>query len=321
MAPTIITVVIPYYNTGYVVRRALQSVLRQTYRYFEIIIVNDGSADDIEKIAKEFQKIDERIKYVKHEYNRGLSAARNTGIKNANGQYIAFLDADDEWLPKKLQQQFEIFQNSQVQDEKLGVVFSGTIFIKLNGQKSYAIPPFNGFILHELLKSNFIFAGGSNCLIKKVVFEHCGLFDESDAMHNKQDYEMWIRIAQKFKFFLVRKFHVKCYISKGISYEVTKRTPLKGVKASQYILKKHQKILEKYPKAYSNHFKFIGVQFLWAGITKKAKRYFKKSLVIYLRNYTSYLYLFISLLGSHIGKKFMLRISNLPIIKTIYPYK
>ncbi len=320
MAHTIISVVIPYYNTGYSVRRALQSVLRQTYRYFEIIIVNDGSTDDIEKIANEFQKIDERIKYVKHEFNRGLSAARNTGIKNATGQYIAFLDADDEWLPKKLQQQFEIFQNSQIQDEKLGVVLSGTIFIKMNGQKSYAIPPFDGFILRELLKSNFIFAGGSNCLIKKVVFEHCGLFDESDAMRNRQDYEMWIRIAQKFKFFLVRQYHVKCYISKGISYEVTKRTPLKGVKASQYILKKHEKILEKYPKAYSNHFKFIGVQFLWAGITKKAREYLKKSIKIYPLNYPSYIYFFISLLGGTIGRLIMKIILGLQIFNKNYPY-
>ena len=94
--PTV-SVIIPTYNRAHLVGRAIKSVLNQTYRDFEIIVVDDGSTDNTKDIIKEFQKKDKRIKYIPYEKNKGGSAARNTGIKAAKGEYIAFLDSDDEW--------------------------------------------------------------------------------------------------------------------------------------------------------------------------------------------------------------------------------
>lgn len=98
--PTV-SVVIPTYNRAHLVGRAIQSVLNQTYQDFEIIVVDDGSTDNTEEVVKSFN--DPRIRYIRHDQNRGGSAARNTGIKMARGEYIAFQDSDDEWLPEKLE--------------------------------------------------------------------------------------------------------------------------------------------------------------------------------------------------------------------------
>ena len=107
--PTV-SIIIPTYNRAHLIGRAIQSVLNQTYQNFEIIVVDDGSTDNTEEMIKEFQKHDKRIKYIRHEKNRGGAAARNTGIKVARGEYIAFQDSDDEWLPEKLEKQMDVFQ-------------------------------------------------------------------------------------------------------------------------------------------------------------------------------------------------------------------
>ena len=94
-----VSVIIPTYNRAHLVGRAIRSVLNQTYQDFEIIVVDDCSTDNTEEIVKGFN--DHRIRYMRHDRNRGGSAARNTGIKASQGKYIAFLDSDDERLLKK----------------------------------------------------------------------------------------------------------------------------------------------------------------------------------------------------------------------------
>ncbi|PET00263.1 glycosyl transferase family 2 [Priestia megaterium] len=96
----LVSVVIPTYNRGNIIENTINSVLNQTYSNLEIIIVDDCSNDNTEDVVKSFH--DERIKYIKHTKNSNGSVARNTGIKNSNGEYIAFLDSDDEWFPEKI---------------------------------------------------------------------------------------------------------------------------------------------------------------------------------------------------------------------------
>ena len=103
-----ISIVIPTYNRVDFLPKAIQSVLNQTYRNWEMIIVDDGSTDNTEEIVKGYKE--SRIQYIVHKYNLGLSAARNTGIKKSRGEYIAFLDSDDEWFPEKISCQMNIFQ-------------------------------------------------------------------------------------------------------------------------------------------------------------------------------------------------------------------
>lgn len=103
-----VSVIIPTYNRAHLIGRAIKSVLNQTYKDFEIIIVDDGSTDKTEEVVKDFK--DERVRYIRREKNKGGSAARNTGIKAARGEYIAFQDSDDEWLPEKLEKQMKAFE-------------------------------------------------------------------------------------------------------------------------------------------------------------------------------------------------------------------
>src|SRR4030042_5052103 len=105
--PTV-SIIIPTYNRAHLVMRAINSVLDQSFQDFEIIIVDDASRDNTEKMVSGIR--DKRIFYIRHEKNRGGSAARNTGIKQARGEYIAFLDSDDEWLPEKLEKQLKVLE-------------------------------------------------------------------------------------------------------------------------------------------------------------------------------------------------------------------
>lgn len=100
--PTV-SVVVPTYNRARMLHRSVESVLAQTYQDFELIVVDDGSTDYTETVANSYE--DDRLTYIRHEENHGASAARNTGIEYASGEYIAFLDSDDEWLPRKLERQ------------------------------------------------------------------------------------------------------------------------------------------------------------------------------------------------------------------------
>ncbi|WP_135855417.1 glycosyltransferase [Halorussus salinus] len=102
--PTV-SVVIPTYNRAELLTRAIDSVLAQTYDDFELLVVDDGSTDDTEEVVTGYD--DERVRYLAHDTNRGANPARNTGIEAAEGEYVAFLDSDDEWRPRKLDAQLD----------------------------------------------------------------------------------------------------------------------------------------------------------------------------------------------------------------------
>jgi len=97
-----VTVIVPTFNRGNMVARAVKSALAQTHNDLEVIVVDDGSVDETEKIIKQIAEEDSRLRYLKHQVNKGMQAARNTGVKAARGQYIAILDSDCEWLPENV---------------------------------------------------------------------------------------------------------------------------------------------------------------------------------------------------------------------------
>ena len=113
----IFTVVIPAYNREHVIARAINSVLNQTFQNFEIVVVDDGSKDNTRKVVESIH--DSRVRYVWQE-NKGATAARNTGVKNAQGDYVSFLDSDDEWFNTMLEKQYELYQS----DHNIGCVYS-----------------------------------------------------------------------------------------------------------------------------------------------------------------------------------------------------
>ncbi len=186
-----ISVIIPTYNRGYIITEAVESVLAQTYKDLEIIVVDDGSADNTREVLKPYR---DRIRYF-YQANKGVAAARNKGIEEAEGKFIAFLDSDDLWLPEKLELQKELFDNRP----ELGLVYTRFWRIYAESGKKKLKPKDGylkeGYICPQVLFKYLVWAG--SVMARKACFCKAGGFDPSLPL--VQDRDMWIRIAREFR--------------------------------------------------------------------------------------------------------------------------
>ena len=186
-----VSVIIPAYNKADLTVKAVESVMQQTYSNIEIIVVDDGSTDHTKEKLKCFS---EKIRYI-HKENGGACSARNLGIREASGDYIALLDCDDIYYPKKI----EISVFCLESDPDYGFISTaaykidedGTIISEFLGAEQ---PP-SGWILSRLVIRNQII--NSTVLVKKACFKQVGYFDEKIFI--PADYDMWTRLAEKFK--------------------------------------------------------------------------------------------------------------------------
>jgi glycosyltransferase involved in cell wall biosynthesis len=194
----LVSVIIPTYNTGKFLAQAVQSVLEQTYRRYEVIVVDDGSTDETKGVLRAF---DGHIRYL-YQQNRGPSAARNAGITVAEGQYICFLDADDWWVPNKLEAQADFLTCHR----DIGLVFSDEEEVEAHKVFSRSLLAKRRFYpeivtgrpiqeaFRKLLIENFI--PTSTVMARRECFVKAGLFDES--LRVVEDRDMWLRIAANF---------------------------------------------------------------------------------------------------------------------------
>ena len=281
-----VSVIIPTYNRTNLLPRAIKSVLNQTFKDFELIIVDDCSTDNTEEVIRKFQKKDKRIKHIRHEKNRGLSAVRNTGIRITKGEYIGFLDDDDEWLPEKLEKQIKLFSSSP--DKKLG--FVACDYLEINSNTGavfrYNIPKYkNAF--KTLLKSTSL-CNSSNTIVKRNVLDDVGFFDEN--LEVGEDRDMWIRIAQKYDFDFVPELLFRYYIHQN---NITKTTSnLRKTKDEERIIEKYKDIYTKFPKLYSNELRWVVRAFILGYNLIKGRSYLKQSIKYNKLNIRSYLYYF-----------------------------
>ncbi|WP_017746882.1 glycosyltransferase family 2 protein [Scytonema hofmannii] len=199
-----ISVIIPAYNAELTIGETIDSVLQQTFKDFEIIVINDGSQDRTLEILQSIQ--DDRLKVISYE-NGGLCVARNRGIARASGNFIAFLDADDVWTPDKLELQLAAFE----EHPEAGVVYSWTYFMYVNEQRkaiSFIPSPQHsctGNVYKTLLVDNFIHSG-SNTLIRKQAIDSVGEFDP--ACTGSADWDYWLRLSLHWHFIAVPKYQV-----------------------------------------------------------------------------------------------------------------
>lgn len=196
----LVSVIIPTYNRKDVVIAAIESVVNQEYKNFEFIVIDDGSTDGTKEYIEEmFPDI-----VVIRQENQGVSSARNLGIKNAKGGYIAFLDSDDRWLPNKLLRQVEYIREYPEYD----ICHTEEIWyrnnIRVNPMQKHQDDSADLFA--KSLRICII--STSSVLIKKTVFDDIGLYD-SDLVAC-EDYDLWIRITAKYKvLFLAEKLVIK----------------------------------------------------------------------------------------------------------------
>lgn len=199
MNEMIVSVIIPAFNSEQYIAECIDSVLVQTFQDFEIIIIDDGSTDDTVSIISEYKN--DRIKLF-HQDNSGSAAARNYGVKQSSGIWIAFIDADDIWLPDKLQKQLEHCSNQAWSHTDL--FFHGSFYPKYTKATDFT-SKHSGFILNNLLVENSI--GTSSVVLKKEIFHELGGFNTD--LRALQDWDLWLRIAEKYQ---------ACYIDQPLVY-------------------------------------------------------------------------------------------------------
>lgn len=265
--PTV-SVIIPAYNRVHLVGRSIRSVLNQTYQDFELIVVDDGSTDNTEEVVKEFQKQDRRVKYIKHEKNKGASAARNTGIKNSLGYFLSFLDSDDQWLRNKLECDVKILN-----DNKDCVICStGHTFIDEKTGKIVGKSIFNEqFVSQKIVLRGECIATNDFTAVKKVVLD-IGGFDEK--LPARQDWDFWIRITSVGLGVQVPINTVNKYVMHADQISAGLKNKLTGTIT---LLEKHKNLFSSDSLAYSKILNTIGLMFLLSNNSGEAVNYFKES--------------------------------------------
>ena len=285
----LVSVIIPTYGGGQFLHRTVDSVLAQTYKNIEIIVVDDNGIGTEKQLmtAETMQKYNncDNVKYVCHDINKNGSAARNTGVKNSKGVYIALLDDDDEFVENNI----EVLVNEleSLPGEYALTYCSGTIFLGEEKNRD-SLATESGSLLYEVLMHK-VTIGSSTLLIKKSVWDSLGGFDESFRRH--QDWEFTARVAAKYK--------VKAVDNIGcITHLEFRNSPKSAEKAYEYrehYLEKMRPLIEMLtPKQQKNVYVTnrmdIGVEFLkeknikrFNDIWKKTKPGFKGFAIVFKR--------------------------------------
>jgi glycosyltransferase involved in cell wall biosynthesis len=191
--PIEVSVIIPTYNRGWIIKEAIDSVLAQEFKDFELIVLDDGSTDNTLEILNSFQH---DIKVLRQR-NQGVSAARNRGIAEASGRFIAFLDSDDLWLPQKLFRQVEFFKknpDAQICQTEETWIRKG---VRVNPKKRHKKP--EGMIFEPSLALCLV--SPSAVMMRRSLFEKVGGFDET--LPACEDYDLWLRISCRYPVYLI----------------------------------------------------------------------------------------------------------------------
>lgn len=183
----LVSVIMPAYNSEAFISEAIQSVIYQTYTNWELFVIDDASSDSTPQIIQEFSNTDDRIHFFKNVSNKGTHEARNKGIEAAKGDFIAFLDADDQWKPEKLQKQLEI-----ISAENLPACFSSYDLISENGRplgrKVEALPVLT---YEKLLKANYVgnLTGIYNVQVLGKIY--------CPEIRKRQDWALWLKVIEE----------------------------------------------------------------------------------------------------------------------------
>ncbi len=228
-----VSIIIPTYNRAKFISRALDSVFNQTYRDFEIIVIDDGSIDNTKEILDLYKN---KIKYF-YQTNRGSAAARNRGIKESSGIYIAFLDSDDYWVSEKLEEQVKTLDSHP----NVGIVYSRMLIINNKGEKIGMKPAgVSGRNFKELLQV-WGDLPTSTIMTRRDCFEKAGLFDTS--LTTMEDIDMWIRIAKYYELYEIENKVLAYY--RRHEEQITRNK----VKVYEGLVKIYTKIYNTYSEA------------------------------------------------------------------------
>ncbi|KAA9409950.1 glycosyltransferase [Haloarcula hispanica] len=248
-----VSVIVPTYKRNEELARAIESVVNQTYNDWELIVINDDPETDIGDILP----ADNRITHLQHEENKGAPVARNNGILESNGEYIALLDDDDKWKPIKLELQIDRLDQL---GEDFGLIYTGRDIIQDSGNVETFIPDKEGWVHKDLLHQNFI--PSETPLIRRECFSCVGLFDP--AFQSEQDFDLWLRIANKYKIGAVHESLAVSYKNHENRISTNQERKYHGRKQ---LLRKHRSSFESNSIALSKQQRRVGLAAVRSGRT------------------------------------------------------
>ncbi len=299
--PTV-SVIVPTYNRAHLLGRALQSILNQTYKDFEVIVADDGSTDKTDEVIRSFSALD--IRYIRHEKNKGEAAARNTGVLAAKGEFIAFLDSDDEWLPEKLEKQMAVFQ---YHSPRVGIVYSNMCEIERNGKrriwKSPTFMPEDGRFYRRALNYQVYGIGIGSSIVRKACFEKVGIFDERLSYY--VDFDFFIRLSKEFCFYHIKEPLMNYYVTDDSFRWVTSA----HIGSREVILENYLDDIKRNQKTLSLHYWKMGRFLCIHNEVRRARPYLFKAIKAYPLNFKALAFFVISV--SPFGQHIFRTISNI----------
>jgi glycosyltransferase involved in cell wall biosynthesis len=271
----LVSVIVPVYNREHTIAKAIKSIQNQTFDEWEAIIVDDCSTDGTVQIVKRMAKDDYRIRIIVHVVNRGAQAARNTGIKAANGTWLSFLDSDDEWLPDSLSIRIQ-----KALMDKVAVVHSGG-YILTNDNKltPYRIDQPSGNVYGKLLAAEGPMFQA--LLVSKNAMKRIGYLDEKIVSF--QEWDTHIRLARLYLFGFVPE---PTYVYDSRTQNAISRYLIRAARGYAYVVEKHflSVLIFAGPKALANHFKIITDLYAKGGDTHMANIFRVRASLIMLLN-------------------------------------
>ena len=199
MKDPLVSIVMPVYNEEKNISRAIQSVVNQTYQKFELIIVDDGSTDSTPQIINDFKRTDDRIIYLRNVVNRGTTYSLNRGLRKATGEYVARIDGDDWYCPKKIELQINFLKRRR----EYGIV--GTFYILITDDRrafKVNLPVTHEEILKKLAYRNPF--AHSSIMVRREVLDKVGYYDEK--YEYAQDYDLYFRILSVSKGYNIPRY-------------------------------------------------------------------------------------------------------------------
>lgn len=265
-----VSVIIPTYNRARFIKRAVNSALWQSFQDFEIIVVDDGSTDNTIELLGQYR--DHRLRILRHETNRGASAALNTGITNSSGSLISILDSDDEWLPEKLERQVEVMDAC---DAMVGIVYCDMWKYRGDQCEYYHAPHFtaaDGIIYDKALDGGLHNIGNPLVLIRRECFDKVGLFDESLRRHI--DLDMAIRISKYFYLHHMAEPLTNYHVTAG---SITAGGEAAAISSVERMVEKQFDDLLKSRAVLAKRMYWIGSAYMRAGRTIEGKSYLRET--------------------------------------------
>ncbi len=283
------TAIITTFNRSLYCKEAIQSVLSQTYQDFELLVLDNSSKDDTEKIVRGFN--DARIRYIRHE-PLNIAKARNLGWQGARGEYIAYLDDDDLWLPNKLEAELSIFEKK---GSEVALVYGGFFKIDTDGNKiKEHHPVLQGKILEEILIPKDDFTGSaSNAMIRKSALEALRGYD--NHIVTGEDWELYLRLANRYTIEYTDEtvLEIRQHAGPRLGDKL-----VEAAKLELFVMEAYKEIFDRKFYYKSFYLQRIGGKYIRSGYKKEGRVYLSQAIRANPLNGIAYLQYFFSFFGS-----------------------